>query len=181
MIVTCTTNLGVRVKTKRDTRVGRYYVRAGFAAVALALVLFFLYRLLPTPLTALLTPRDGSAWEGMKLVFWPLLATLPFLSRFAPERPWLYWAAALTSLVGCPFLFLAGRYALAGALGVAGEAVDLVLASACLAAGFGLLATRERRFFGERLIFPLLVAAICMTAAFVVFTFYKPGLPVFLG
>jgi hypothetical protein len=54
----------------------------GVAAV-LGLTVKFLYTCWPNPVTAILAPVDGSAWEQGKLLFWPGIAAALVHTRLA--------------------------------------------------------------------------------------------------
>ena len=49
------------------------YILGFFTAAAAAAALWLLHRMFPCPLTALLTPVNGSPWEMGKLLYWPYL------------------------------------------------------------------------------------------------------------
>lgn len=55
-----------------------------FGAVALGVLLHFLYDWLPNPLTALISPVKESLWEHIKILYVPLLAAALILGRGAP-------------------------------------------------------------------------------------------------
>ena len=92
------------------------------AATLAALLLRGLYARWPNPLTALLSPAAGQAWEPLKLLFWPCLAAAWGLTRRAAE-PWRAWAGHLTALPAAEALFLCLR-----TVCPAGEPVWLALA-----------------------------------------------------
>lgn len=53
---------------------------------AAAAALWLLHRTFPCPLTALLTPVNGSPWEMGKLLYWPYLPAALVIWRMTPER-----------------------------------------------------------------------------------------------
>ena len=57
-----------------------------FTAAAAAAALWLLHRTFPCPLTALLTPVNGSPWEMGKLLYWPYLPAALVIWRMTPER-----------------------------------------------------------------------------------------------
>ena len=83
------------------------YILGFFTAAAAAAALWLLHRTFPCPLTALLTPVNGSLWEMGKLLFWPYLPA-------ALGRWWepLYLLAGAQGVLGCfnllPILHLDG-------------------------------------------------------------------------
>ena len=60
------------------------YILGFFTAAAAAL--WLLHRTFPCPLTALLTPVNGSPWEMGKLLYWPYLPAALVIWRMTPER-----------------------------------------------------------------------------------------------
>lgn len=62
------------------------YILGFFTAAAAALGLWLLHRTFPCPLTALLSPVNGSPWEMGKLLFWPYLPAALVIWRLSPER-----------------------------------------------------------------------------------------------
>ena len=76
-----------------------------FAALALGVLLHFLYAWLPNPLTALVSPVRESLWEHLKLLFYPLLAAALLLTRDAPA---LRAARLLALLTVCALMLGAG-------------------------------------------------------------------------
>lgn len=78
---------------------------AFFAALALGILLHFLYQWFPNPLTALVSPVRESLWEHLKLLFYPLLAAALLLTRDAPA---LRAARLLALLTACALMLGAG-------------------------------------------------------------------------
>lgn len=146
-----------------------------FAALALGVLLHFLYGWLPNPLTALLSPVRESLWEHLKILFYPLLAAVLFLTRGdGPGR-----AARLLCLPLVCALMLGAGWAYHIALRGEGMAFDLVLYAALMALGF--LLPRPLRPLGER-------AWVRSAASFLAvlvwvflawFTFFPPEHPLF--
>ena len=62
------------------------YILGFFTAAAAAAALWLLHRTFPCPLTALLTPVNGSPWEMGKLLYWPYLPAALVIWRMTPER-----------------------------------------------------------------------------------------------
>ena len=62
------------------------YILGFFTAAAAAAALWLLHRTFPCPLTALLTPVNGSPWEIGKLLYWPYLPAALVIWRMTPER-----------------------------------------------------------------------------------------------
>lgn len=63
----------------------RRYILGFFTAAAAAAALWLLHRTFPCPLTALLSPVNGSPWEMGKLLFWPYLPAALVIWRLGPE------------------------------------------------------------------------------------------------
>jgi len=73
------------------------------AALVLGVLLHFLYRWLPSPVTALLSPVRESLWEHLKVVLYPLLLSGLLIGGRRAITPWL---CAL--LIACSLLLLVG-------------------------------------------------------------------------
>ena len=107
-----------------------------FAVAAIGgALLHFLYDLFPNPVTALFSPMRESLWEHVKIVFWPFLAALLFLTRRGERgsrAPWL-----LSLLVICA-LMLAVAYWYHFILRGESTAFDIGLYVVVMALGFWL-------------------------------------------
>lgn len=109
------------------------------AALAAGVLLHFLFRWLPNPVTALISPVRESIWEHVKLLYYPMLAAALFLNRgCAPGKghagltPWL--ASMLIvygAMLGAGWLY---HVALRGE----NLAFDLLLYALLMIAGFAL-------------------------------------------
>jgi len=55
-----------------------------FGAVALGVVLHFLYNWFPNPMIALISPVRESIWEHLKILYFPLLLSALILGRGVP-------------------------------------------------------------------------------------------------
>ena len=139
--------------------------------------LHFLYEILPTPLTALISPINESVWEHLKLLFWPTLLGALFLSRRAKEKP-RFWASVFASLLGAPTLLLVVFYSLK-ALGVESIVLDISLYFLCMFLGFWLIRFLYRKAKAEKAGGFLLMLVILYGAALILFTFAAPDLPIF--
>lgn len=105
------------------------------AALALGVLLHFVFDWLPSPITALISPVRESLWEHLKILFLPLLLSGLFFSRGgrSPQlTPWL-----LSLLVVCG-LMLAVSYIYHITLGGESMAFDIGLYAALMALGFWL-------------------------------------------
>lgn len=138
------------------------------AALALGVLLHFLYNWFPHPLTALFSPVRESLWEHLKIMFWPLLLAGLFLGGKRALTPWLFsllTVCGLTLLLGWLY-----NVVLEGEL----DAVNIVLYAVLMLLGFYL----------PRILWPLSewpgVGAACailtvlLAALMVVFTFAPP-------
>ena len=74
-----------------------------FAALALGVLLHFLYGWFPHPLIALISPVRESLWEHLKVLFYPLLLSGLFLGKKRGSTPWLF-----SLLVVCGLMLLIG-------------------------------------------------------------------------
>lgn len=148
---------------------------AFFAALALGILLHFLYQWFPNPLTALVSPVRESLWEHLKLLFYPLLAAALLLTRDAPALR----AARLLALLTACALMLGAGWAYHIVLRGDSPTFDLALYAALVALAFLL----------PRLLWPLgerawVRTAACLLAALlwallVWFSFLPPEHPLF--
>ena len=148
---------------------------AFFAALALGVLLHFLYQWFPNPLTALVSPVRESLWEHLKILFYPLTAAALLLTR---GQPVLRAARLLALLLACALMLAAGWvYHIV----LRGEAMafDLALYGFLMALAFLL----------PRLLWPLGERAwgrwaassltVLLWALLVWFTFFPPEHPLF--
>ena len=154
---------------------------AGFALATLGgTILHFLYDW--TGESSLISPFSGvneSTWEHMKLLFWPLFL-FALVQRLFFEDQENYWcvklAEILLGLVLIPVLF----YTYNGVFGKSPDWVNIAIfyITALLVFLFERWAFQKDRLHCK---YPVLAfAAICLIgAAFVVFTFAPPQIPLF--
>ena len=164
---------------KRDVSLWQF---CGFAFSALGgTLLHFLYEL--TDESVLAAPFSGvneSTWEHMKLLFWPTFVFALFQSHFFKkyENFWcVKLAGTMTGLALIPVLF----YTYNGAFGKSPDWVNIAIFFISAALLF-ILETRmlkkgSLRCASSRLCFVLFSI---IGAAFVVFTFLPPQIPLFL-
>ena len=153
----------------------------GFAAVSLGgTLLHYLYDWTNQSLPA--APFSGvneSTWEHMKLLFFPMFLFALVQSFFFRDRH-DFWcvklAGILYGLVLIPVLF----YTYNGAFGKSPDWLNIAIFFVSAAAAF-LLETRLFRKENVRCTFPAAAfALLCLIgAAFVIFTFAPPDLPLF--
>ena len=147
-----------------------------FAAVALGVLLHFLFQWFPSPVLALISPVRESIWEHVKVIYFPLLAVSLYMGRGGNglgRAPWL-----LSLIVACTVTLCLGYvYHII----LRGEAVfvDLILYLFTLALGFLLpktlwpLCTRPG---AERAAWAL---TALLGALIVWFTFFPPDTALF--
>lgn len=155
---------------------------AGFAFTTLAgSLLHFLYDWTGgSPLAAPFSGINESTWEHMKLMFWPLFLFAVVQRMFFTGQDNFWWvklAQMLMALGLIPVLF----YTWNGMFGRSPDWVNIGIFYVSAGAAFLL----ERGLFRQvrtPIPFPLLpFAAICLIgAAFCLFTFAPPGIPLFL-
>ena len=138
------------------------------AALALGVLLHFLYTWLPYPIVALFSPVRESIWEHLKIIFWPMLLSGLFLGGKRGLTPWLF-----SLLTVCGLMLLLGwlyNVVLQGEL----DTFNIILYVVLMLIGFYL----------PRILWPLTewpgVGAACamltvlLAALMVVFTFAPP-------
>ena len=158
-----------------------FWQAAGFALVTFGgTILHFLYDW--TGESSLISPFSGvneSTWEHMKLLFWPLFL-FALVQRLFFEDQENYWCVKLAEivlgLVLIPVLF----YTYNGVFGKSPDWVNIAIfyITALLVFLFEWWAFQKDRLHCK---YPVLAfAAICLIgAAFVVFTFAPPQIPLF--
>ena len=146
------------------------------AAAGLGVLLHFLYRWLPNPLLALVSPVRESVWEHVKLLYFPLLGAALLLGRGGKgisRTPWLLSAVLVcAAMLGAGWLYH---------IVLRGESLyaDLALYFVLLAVGFLL----------PRVLWPLcewpgteraaVFLAALLGALIVWFTFFPPDTALF--
>lgn len=145
----------------------------------LGTVLHFLYRWVPNPVIALFVPVNGSVWEQLKLLFWPVLAAGVPLAKLSRDAHKL-WSCLLWSLLTMPLLLLGSYYTLHAGFGVGSAAVNAVLYFAALAAGCGLAVRLFEQHDTDPRLGWLMMAAGLYGSALAVFTISAPRLPIFM-
>lgn len=131
----------------------------------------FLYSIFPNPVTALISPVNESLWEHLKILFWPYLAALLYLTR-GGERgcraPWL-----LSLLIISALMLLLG-YLYHVVMGGEQMLVDIGIYVLVMTLGFllpGLLhGVADKPFLGDLAI----VGAVALAVAILLFTFLPP-------
>jgi len=135
-------------------------------------------------LVGLFNPINESVWEHLKFMFFPNLLwwiIMYFVRRKKCEIDLHRWIiSAAVCLVAAPLLVILLFYAYTGALGGQSPAVDMVLAFVCYFLAF-LLAAHVYEHGNPNTAKAVLSVAIVavMFAAFIVFTFHPPELPIF--
>ncbi len=133
---------------------------------------------------AVFTPVNESVWEHLKMAYWPMLvwwiAGYYVLSRNKKITPAAWFCALAGAELFC-LLFITGFfYAYTGALGIQSVAADIAsfFLAVALSQAFGFHLYRYSKARPRRLI--VCVAALTvMAAAFIVFTFAPPRVPLF--
>ena len=137
-------------------------------ASGLGVVLHFLFRWLPYPLIALISPVRESLWEHLKILYIPLLLSGLFLGKKRGLTPWLaslLIVCALTILIGWLYNVVFQGQA---------DSFNIILYFILIALGFWL----------PRILWPLAewpgvgaacaILAVLLAALMVVFTFAPP-------
>lgn len=138
------------------------------AALALGVLLHFLYQWIPIPLTALISPVRESLWEHLKILYFPLLLSGFFLNGKRGLTPWL-----CSLLIVCGLTLFSGwlyNVVLQGQVGF----VNIILYFILMLIGFRL----------PRVLWPLsewpgvgaacAILAVLLAALMIVFTFAPP-------
>ncbi|MBQ3357227.1 MAG: hypothetical protein IJG45_09005 [Oscillospiraceae bacterium] len=141
--------------------------------------LHFLYDALPNPLTALVSPVNESAWEHLKLLFWPMLLTAFPLARGTDDR-YAFWGGIFAAELLMPLFLLGGFYLLQCGFWVYSLPLDIALYVVTMALGYLAAYWIFKSKKLERLAVWLLIPVILYGASLILFTFAAPQLGVFL-
>lgn len=155
------------------------FLIAAVAATVAGAALHFLYGALPNPLTALVSPVNESAWEHLKLLFWPMLLSGFWLARGAEDR-FALWGGIFTAELLMPLFLLGGFYLLGCGFEVNSLPLDIGLYVAAMALGYlvAYLLYKSKKL-GKAAGW-LLLPVILYGASLILFTFAAPQLAVFI-
>ncbi len=151
-----------------------------FTAV-LGTLLHFLYNWTGSPFVALFSAVNESTWEHMKLLFFPSFIFTMIQARFIGKEYPNFWCVKLigvtVGLIAIPVLF----YTANGAFGTTPGWVNVLFFFLTIFIEYGL----ETHLFSvsyPQCRFPLLsiIFWVLLAAAFAVFTFFPPKIPLFL-
>lgn len=153
-----------------------------FTALAGALLRFAYDRFPSFPLTAAVSSVNGSVWEHMKLLYFPMFAAAlierPFI---APQRQ-TFWCIKLLGIVTGLLLIPVLYYTYTGALGVHLSWVDISIFYIAAAVAYlletHLLLREQQRTCAFARAAMLLTVSIAFV--FLFFTYAPPHLPIFL-
>ncbi len=153
----------------------------GFATVSiLGVILHFLFDLTHLTYTALFSAVNESTWEHMKLIFFPMFLFAVVQYIFMGKEYNAFWCiklrGTLLGLILIPALFYTTR-------GVFGPTPDWVnIAIFFLSAGLALLYETKHFIKGDSICKSpqsSLIAFCVIAAAFAIFTFNPPQIPLF--
>lgn len=165
---------------------GRLWILAGIPVLFLAAgPMHFVYDWSGNSLmVGLFAPVNKSVWEHQKLFFWPMLVWwLSYYSIIGKKKgiSAAQWCVPLAlSEIGCLVVILSFFYTYTGAFCIESLLLDIVSLLLGLAAG-QVLALHVYQRVEIRvywLYFPVFLLTF-MAAAFVIFTFYPPRIPLF--
>ena len=130
-------------------------------------------------IVGLFTPINESIWEHIKLLFFPmLLFTLFAVYRYGKQNlrlaPALLWGILFGSLL-IPMLY----YTYTGAFGIHLSAIDITIYYVCALAAFLFAYLSLTNCTIPDAIFLPRLLVLTLFAAFIVFTFVPPSLPLF--
>lgn len=123
---------------------------------------------------------NESTWEHMKLLFFPMLVFAFIENRYIGKRYENYWCSkligAVSGLIIIPLLY----YTYTGALGVSADWFNITIFFIAAAAAYYIetqLLKRENNICKSQI--GCLVILCLIAAAFIVFTFIQPEIPLF--
>lgn len=154
----------------------RYFY--GFlGAAVLGTGLHFLYEWLPNPLFGIIAPVNESAWEHLKLSFWPFLAGALAVGK----RDTSFWGSVCLCLLMEPFCVLGLFYTVTAGFGIESLVVDIVIYYVTLFLGFALLCHLGRKHWRPRTAGVFIMLACLWAMSLVILSVKAPELPVFRG
>lgn len=154
---------------------------AGFVFTAIAGTLFhFLYDWSgQNAVVGLFTPVNESVWEHIKLLFFPMLLFSAFATqKWESSYPCIGYALLAGIVFGClliPVLY----YTYTGIFGIQIAAVDIAIFYVSALAAFLLAYRLASTCHGEKWKWLVRLIVILLAAAFFIFTFFPPSLPLF--
>ncbi len=148
-------------------------VLAFIAATLAGICLHFLYRCLPNPVTALVSPVNESIWEHLKLIYWPYLVAMELVTGKAGRGVRGSW---MFSLLVVSVAMLAAGYVYHISLGGDSVAVDVGIYVVLMALAFW-LPGRLKGSGGHSA--PVFFLTVLLGVALVLFTFLPPGFLLF--
>lgn len=146
-------------------------------ATLLGACLHFLYAMFPNPVTAVLSPVNESLWEHLKILFWPYLAAMAYLTRGGEKGDRAGWLLSL--LVLCALMLGLG-YLYHITIGGERLFVDIMLYVLLMAAGF--LLPGVFHWAGEQPLVRdvLFLAVVVLAVVILLFTFLPPDMVLFV-
>ena len=138
-------------------------------------LLHFVYQLYPSWITAVIGPVNESIWEHLKLLFWPYLAAVFFLTKNGARGNRTPWLISLLIICG---LLLSVSYVYYILLQESAGAFGPILYVVLMAAGFTLPAILCRTP-AARLRKTPAAAIVILGLSIVAFTFFPPDCALF--
>ena len=150
-----------------------------FTAVAGTLFHFFYDWSHHNAIVGLFTPVNESIWEHIKLLFFPMLFyALSATRKWESSYPCIGYALSSGILFGClliPVLY----YTYTGISGVQITAVDIAIFYISVLAAFLLACRLVNTCHGQKRDWLVRLLVVLLAAAFFIFTFFPPALPLF--
>ena len=159
-----------------------FWQLAGFLLVsALGSFLHFLFLLTNSRVLALFSSVNESAWEHMKILFFPMLLFALIEYIFIGRQIDNFWCIKLRGILLALMLIPVLFYTASGIFGRLPDLVNIAFFFISAAVGF----VFETRHFGERSSFcferPAILILCALALIFMVFTFAPPHIPLFLS
>ena len=153
---------------------------AGFAiATALGTILHFIFHWTGGFAFAPISAVNESTWEHMKILFFPMLIfACVQVWFFRKESPGFWWIKLIGTFVGVmsiPVLF----YTYNGAFGKTPDWLNILFFFLSAGIGYFLEYLLFAKDFNPRHPCIALIILLLIAAAFILFTFYTPALPLF--
>jgi hypothetical protein len=153
---------------------------AGFViSTVLGTLLHFLFGWTDLLALAPISAVNESTWEHMKILFFPMLIfACVQVWFFRKEFPGFWWIKLIGTLVGVaaiPVLF----YTYNGAFGKTPDWLNILFFFLSAGIGYFLEYLLFAKDFNPRHPYVALIILLLIAAAFILFTFYTPALPLF--
>lgn len=135
-------------------------------------------------LAGIFAPVNESVWEHLKMTYWPMLLWWIIgyyaLGKGSSMSPTQWFVSSTVAQLTCLLVIVSFHYTYTGALGIESLILDIFSLLLGIACGQGLaLHVYRKASFNIYWLYISIIVLILLAAAFIVFTFYPPHIPLF--